>query len=70
MGSTLSQVGFNVGLGWLVSAHSSHSIHKVKEVGPQNTKGVGTWQRDVFATEPSGIMEVAMWLCAPLLVGL
>ena len=27
-------------------------------------------QGDVFATELSGIMEVAIWLCAPLLVGL
>ena len=70
MGSTLSHVGFNVDSGWLVSAHSSHSIHKVKKVGPQNTKGVGTRQDDVFATEPGGIMEVAMWLCVLLLVGI
>ena len=27
-------------------------------------------QGDGFATKPGGIMEVAMWLCAPLLVGL
>ena len=44
---------FKVGLGWLVNAYSSdsihcrgggssHSIHKVAEVGPQSTKGVGT----------------------------
>jgi hypothetical protein len=28
-----------VGLGWLVNAYSSHSIHNAKEVGPQSTKG-------------------------------
>ena len=27
-------------------------------------------QGDGFASELGGIMEVAMWLCAPLLVGL
>ena len=27
-------------------------------------------QGDSFPSEPSGIMEVAMWLCAPLRVGL
>ena len=43
---------FKVGLGWLVNAYCSHSIHykvrgychsihKVTEVGPQSTKGVG-----------------------------
>ena len=76
---------------WLVSAYSSHSVHqsgrgddnshynhKAKEVGPQSTKGVGTWyakgsvhgmQGEGLATESSGIVEVVMWLCAPLLVG-
>ena len=43
------------------------------------TKGIGTWyarrsvpgmQGDDFATKPNGFMDVAMWLCAPLLVGL
>ena len=33
---------FKVGLGWLVNAYSSHSIHKAKKVGPQITKVVGT----------------------------
>ena len=32
---------FKVGLGWFVSAYSSYSIHKAKEVGPQSTKGYG-----------------------------
>jgi hypothetical protein len=45
----------------------------------QSTKGVGSWdarglvpgmQGDSFANELGGIMEVAMWFCAPLLVGL
>jgi hypothetical protein len=27
-------------------------------------------QGDGFASEPSGIMEVAMWFCIPLLLGL
>ena len=46
----------------------SHSIHKAKEVGPQSTKGVGNRDAsDGFASELGGIMEVAMWLCAPLL---
>ena len=39
------------------------SIHKAK--------GVGTWMHaDGSASELGGIMEVAMWLCALLLVGL
>jgi hypothetical protein len=34
-------------------------------------KWLGTWMEgDSFATKPGGIMEVAMWLCALLLVGL
>ena len=28
-----------MGLGWLVNAYSSHSIHNAKEVGPQSIKG-------------------------------
>ena len=28
-----------MGLEWHVNAYSSHSIHNVKEVGPQSTKG-------------------------------
>ena len=50
---------------------SGHSIHKAKRVGPQSTKGVGPIiQGDGFASEPGGIIEVAMWLCTLLLVGL
>ena len=52
----------------------SHYSHKVMEIGPQSTKEVGTlvpkMQGDHFASELGGIMEVAMWLCTPLLVGL
>ena len=63
----------------LVNAYSSHSIHNAKEVGPQSTKGsfprmqrgsVPGMQGDGFASEPGGIMEVAVWLCIPLLLGL
>ena len=70
---------FKVGLRWFVNAYSSHSIHNVKEVGLQSTtwlfpgcKGgsVPGMQGDGFASEPGGIMEVAMWLCLPLLLGL
>jgi hypothetical protein len=39
MDSTLSRVGSRMGLGWFVNAYSSHSIHNVKEVGLQSTKG-------------------------------
>jgi hypothetical protein len=46
---------------------SSLSTHKTKEVGPQSTKGV---HGDSFASEPGGIMQLAMWLCTSLLVGL
>ena len=57
--------------GWLVNAYSSHSIHNTKEVGPQRTKGsIPGIQGDGFASKPSGIMEVAVWLCIPLLIGL
>jgi hypothetical protein len=57
-----------------------------KEVGLQSTKasfsgckGFGYWdakgsiprmQGDGFASELGGIMEVAVWLCLPLLLGL
>ena len=78
MGSTLSQVGSRWDWGGF-NDFSSHSIHKAKEVGPQSTKGVISrhakglvleMQGDGFASEPGGIMEVAMWLCEPLLLGL
>jgi hypothetical protein len=69
-----------VGLGWLVDAYSSHSLHKAKEVGPQSTnKEIGCRHKrglvpgmegDNFASEPGGMMKVAMWLWATLLVGL
>ena len=60
-----------MGLGWLVNAYSSHSIHNAKEVGPQSTKGsFPGMQGDGFAGEPGGIVEVAVWLCIPLLLGL
>ena len=50
---------FKVGLGWLVNAYSSHSIHKAKEVGPQRTKrSFPRMQGDGFASEPDGIMEM------------
>ena len=56
---------------WLVNAYSSHSIHKAKEVGPQSIKGsFPRMQGDGFASEPGGIMKVAMWLCVPLLLAL
>ena len=51
---------FKVGLGWLVNANSSQSIHNAKEVGPQSTKGsFPIMQGDGFASELGGIMEVA-----------
>jgi hypothetical protein len=75
-----------VGLGWFVNAYSSHSIHNVKEVGLQSTKGsfpgckgfgyrdargsVSGMQGDGSASKPDGIMEVAVWLCLSLLLGL
>ena len=43
-----------------------------KEVGATHKGGRYPWcmvQGDGFTTEPSGIMEVAMWICALLLVG-
>jgi hypothetical protein len=59
-----------VELGWLVNAYSSHSIHNT-EVGPQRTKGSSPgMQGDGNASKPSGIMEVAVWLCIPLLLEL
>ena len=62
---------FKVGLGWLVNAYSSHFIHNAKEVGQQSTEGpfLGM-QGDGFASKPGGIVEVAVWLCIPLLLGL
>ena len=50
---------------------SSHSIHKAKEVGAKAQQGsVSIMQGDGFASEAGGIMEVSMWLCASLLIGL
>jgi hypothetical protein len=64
----------------------NHSIHKDKEICLQCIKGLvlgikGTSARDArgpvpcmqgdsFKSEPCEIMEVAMWLCASLLIGL
>lgn len=36
---------FKVDLGWFVIAYSSHFIHKVIEVGPQNTKKLGSMHK-------------------------
>ena len=56
---------------------SSHYVHKAKEISPQSTKEIGSrdargsvpmMHGDGFTSEPGGIMEVTMWLCAPLLV--
>jgi hypothetical protein len=66
-----------VGLGWFVNAYSRHSIHNVKEVGPESTKrfisreakgSIYGMQGDDFASEPGGIMEVAVWLCISLIL--
>ena len=44
---------------------------KHKRVIFRDAKGsVPGMQGDGFASEPGGIMEVAMWLCLPLLLGL
>jgi hypothetical protein len=53
--------------------------NKLKEVGPQTTRGsdvgihVNThlhgMQGDGFATKLGGIMELTLWLCALLLIG-
>jgi hypothetical protein len=75
-----------VGLGWFVNACSSHSIHNVEDLGLQSTKGsfpgckgfgyrdargsVPGMQGDGFASKPGGIIEVAVWLCLPLLLEL
>jgi hypothetical protein len=67
-----------VGLGWFVNAYYSHYIHNIKEVGLQSTKGhfpyakglVTGMQGDGFASKLGGIMELAVWLCLPLLLGL
>ena len=60
-----------MGVGWLVNGYSSHSIRNTKEIGPQSTIGlVPGMQGDGFASEPGGIVEVAVWLCIPLLLGL
>jgi hypothetical protein len=68
-----------VGLGWLVNAYSSHSIPqrqggrltKDKRVISHDAKGlIPKMQGEGSASEPGRIMEVAMWLCVPLLLGL
>ena len=52
---------FKVGLGCLVNAYSNHSLHNTKEVGPQSTHGsFPGMQGDGFASEPGGIIEVAV----------
>jgi hypothetical protein len=38
---------FKVGLGWFVNVYSSHSIHNVKEVGLQSTKGHFPYAKDL-----------------------
>jgi hypothetical protein len=74
-----------VGLRWFINAYSSHSIHNAKEVGLQSTKGsisgckgfgyrdargsIPGMQGDGYASKPGGNMEVAVWLCLPLLLG-
>jgi hypothetical protein len=80
MDFTLSRAGSRWDLGWLVNAYYSHFIHNIKEVGPQSTKGLFPGLQGSqfmpgckvsgFAGEAGGIMEVAMWLCIPLLLGL
>ena len=60
-----------MGLKWFVNAYYSHSIHNAKGVGPQSTKrSFLGMQGDDFTSEPDGIVEVAVWLCVPLLLGL
>jgi hypothetical protein len=67
---------FKVGLGWLFNAYSSHSI-KLQGGGGIAIICTKLWrwlvprtQGDGFASELAEIMEVAMWLCKPFLVGL
>ena len=57
---------------WVGGEGYSHSIHKFMEGGPTKHKEglVPMIQGDGFASELGGIMKVAMWLCAPLSVGL
>jgi hypothetical protein len=62
------------------NAYSSHFIYSQRHGGmPSKHKGlfpgmqggsVVGMQGDGFASEPSGIMKVAVWLCLPLLLGL
>ena len=72
-----------MGLGWLVNAYSTHNAKEIdnkaqkghylicKEVSSQDARrSIPGMQGDGFASQPSGIMEVAMWLCVPLLHGL
>ena len=67
---------FKVGLGWLVNAYSSHSIHMGEWFKPTKPRGlvmgikgvgyghkgglVSMMQGDGFSIEPSGLMEVTM----------
>ena len=71
----------NLGLGWLVGAYYSNSIHggavltilftKPRRYAHNAQRGsVPGVQDDNFASEPGEIMKVAMQLCTPLLVGL
>jgi hypothetical protein len=67
-----------VGLGWFVNAYSSLSIHNVKEVGLPSTKGSfpgckGVWLAGckVMVLQANLVgLEVTVWLCLPILLGL
>ena len=51
--------------------HKRGLILGIKWISPQDARGsIPRLQGDGFATELGGIMELAMWLCAPLLIGL
>ena len=51
--------------------HKRGLILSIKWVNPQDARGsIPRLQGNGFATELGGIMEVAMWLCTPLLIGL
>ena len=53
------------------SQHRGGRPIKHKRTIPPDARGlVPAMQGDGFASKPSGIMEVAAWLCIPLLVGL
>ena len=65
-----------MGLGWLVNVFAKPRTQggrptKHKGVISQDARGLDPgMQGDGFASERSGIMEVAMWLCVALLLGL